>query len=131
MRYVPFHQLFLNLFWHGLVGEDEAEVAAEDPFLTGRLRSLTVDQIKQITRALSQDRRKINQHIEKINSEIENNSQTVENLKLVGGDPEEVLEKINKLTDAGQQLSLQLQKVDEQLRKFREREDALKLEIKD
>jgi|GEM_PF-957915 len=113
-----------QLFWHGLLGsEDENSPQSEaELVVAGRLKSLTVEQIKQISRALSQDRKRLNQHMEKINSELENSTQTIENLKLVGGDPDEVLAKLHRLTDAGQQLSLQLQKVDEQLKKLREQE---------
>lgn len=120
-----------SLFWAGLAGEDEkaaeeTEIKFEDPFETGKLRVLTIEQVKKITRALSQDRKKINQRIEQINREIELNSERMESINLVGGDANETIDEINKLNDLGMKLSLQLQKVNLQLDRFRIREDELK-----
>lgn len=117
-----------NLFWDGLKGEDQAEPDLNDPFVTGKLQSLTLVQIKEMTKALSQGRRKLNQKMEILSKEIENSTQTVESLKLVGGEPSEIEKKINDLNDQGQQLSLQLQQLNERLKWARRREDELKKE---
>ena len=113
-----------KLFWSALAGEEVKE--SEDPFETGRLSILTIEQVKQITRALSQDRKKINQHMEAINREIDENTGRLDSIKLVGGDSTETIEEINKLNDVGIKLNHQLQKINLQLGRFRQREDELK-----
>ena len=119
-----------SLFWAGIAGEDETpapgESKFEDPFETGKLHILTIEQVKQITRALSQDRKKINQKIEQINREIDLNTERLDSIKLVSGDSTEIIGEINKLNDIGMKLGLQLEKVSHQLDRFRSREDELK-----
>jgi methyl-accepting chemotaxis protein len=115
-----------NMFWLGLVGEDEAADEAEQLLKTDKLNLLSIEQLKQITRTLSQDRKRINQRIEQIHAEIEMNNERLESIQLVGGDTESTLEEINKLSDIGQKLSLQLQKIDEQMHQIHLREDELK-----
>ena len=122
-----------NLFWETILGEDESEptevesaLGTKDPFVTGKLESLNLDQIKAITKALSSDRRKLNQRMESLNREIEENSQRLESLKLVGGEPEETVQRINELNDLGQTLSEQLNRINERLKIARQREDAIK-----
>jgi len=121
-----------NLFWETILGEEHDEAAAaekeqtKDPFVTGKLETLTLDQIKAITKALSSDRRKLNQRMETLNREIEENSQRLESLKLVGGEPEDTVQKINELNDLGQTLSEQLNRINERLKIARSREDKIK-----
>lgn len=115
-----------KMFWLGLVGEDEAADEAEQLLKTDKLNLLSIEQLKQITRTLSQDRKRINQRIEQIHAEIEMNNERLESIQLVGGDTESTLEEINKLSDIGQKLSLQLQKIDEQMHQIHLREDELK-----
>ncbi len=135
-----------NLFWETILGEENeapladgeasdgegktttaaAKTATKDPFVTGKLETLSLEQIKAITKALSSDRRKLNQRIETVNREIEENSQRLESLKLVGGEPEETVQKINELNDLGQTLSAQLNRITERLKLARTREDVIK-----
>lgn len=121
-----------NLFWETILGEEHdpnegAEgVKVKDPFVTGKLETLSLEQIKAITKALSSDRRKLNQRLETLNREIEENSQRLESLKLVGGEPEETVQKINELNDLGQTLSEQLDRINERLKIARSREDTIK-----
>lgn len=123
-----------NLFWETILGEGddpvgEGETAApvtKDPFVTGKLESLSLDQIKAITKALSSDRRKLNQRIETVNREIEESSQRLESFKLVGAEPDETVQKINELNDLGQTLSEQLNRVNDRLKIARSREDIIK-----
>jgi chromosome segregation ATPase len=122
-----------NLFWETILGEEHeteadksAENAVKDPFITGKLETLSLEQIKAITKALSSDRRKLNQRLEILNREIEENSQRLENLKLVGGESEETVKKINELNDIGQTLSEQLNRINERLKIARSREDTIK-----
>jgi hypothetical protein len=127
-----------NLFWETILGEehdptvpdggaDQAQKAAtKDPFVTGKLETLSLEQIKAITKALSSDRRKLNQRIETVNREIEESSQRIESLKLVGGEPEDTVFRINELNDLGQTLSEQLNRINERLKLARSREDIIK-----
>jgi chromosome segregation ATPase len=120
-----------NLFWETILGEESDEEAAakeqtKDPFVTGKLETLTLDQIKAITKALSSDRRKLNQRMETLKHQIEENSQRLESLKLVGAEPEETVQKINELNDMGQTLSEQLNRINERLKIARSREDKIK-----
>jgi methyl-accepting chemotaxis protein len=118
-----------QLFWHGIIGDDENS-ENKNSFQTNYLNNLTIDQIKQITRALSQDRKKLNQKIEQINKTIEEVSGRIEGLNLVGSDTDATLKEITFLTDEGQNLSLELQKVTEYLRTLREREDELRNQLR-
>jgi len=116
-----------SLFWHGIVGDEETERPA-DAFDTAKVEALTLEQIKKITKSLSQDRKKLNQKIEEVNKEIDLNSEKIESLKLVGGDLESTVDHINRLNDIGQQLTTQLDKLNRQLKFFRIREDFLRSE---
>lgn len=119
-----------NLFWETILGDDESPEAekakTKDPFVTGKLETLSLEQIKAITKALSADRKKLNQQLEAVSKEIHESTARLESLKLVGGESEETLEKINELNDLGQSLSEQLDKVNERLKLARSREDAIK-----
>jgi len=116
-----------NLFWHGIIG-DEDNKETQDEIAKTKLESLTLEQIKKITKSLSQDRKILNQRIEEVNKELDLNSEKIESLKLVGGELEETVEHINRLNDIGQQLTTQLDKLNNQLKFFRIREDFLKSE---
>lgn len=121
-----------NLFWETILGEEHdpngtaAGSKVKDPFVTGKLETLSLDQIKAITKALSSDRRKLNQRLETVSREIEESSQRLESLKLVGGEPDETVQKINELNDLGQTLSEQLDRINERLKIARSREDIIK-----
>jgi hypothetical protein len=115
-----------KLFWHALVGEEEND--HQDPFMSGKVELLTLEQIKKITRTLSADRKKINQKIEEVNREIEASTEKLESLRLVGGDLNPTVDQINKLHDMGQQLSHQLDQLNARIKQFRIREDFLKAE---
>lgn len=116
-----------NLFWHGIIGDEENK-ETQDEIAKTKLESLTLDQIKKITKSLSHDRKVLNQRIEEVNKELDLNSEKIESLKLVGGELEETVEHINRLNDIGQQLTTQIDKLNNQLKFFRTREDFLKSE---
>lgn len=125
-----------NLFWQTILGDDaeHGEDSVEnvnteksrDPFITGKIETLSLEQIKAITKALSSDRRKLNQRIEAVNKEVEANSLKLENLKLVGGETEETLNRLNELSDIGQNISEQLNRINDRLKIARATEDQLK-----
>ena len=127
-----------NLFWETILGEDEDEDENEnpeqktkDPFVTGKLEVLNLEQIKAITKALSSDRKTLNQKLESINKEIEENTAKLESLKLVGGESDDTVKKLNDLSDLGQNLSEQLDRINERLKLARNREDHLKKSLRE
>jgi chromosome segregation ATPase len=120
-----------NLFWETILGDEESDPSTskseiKDPFVTGKLESLSLEQIKAITKALSSDRKILNQRIEALNKEVEENTAKLESLRLVSGEQDETLQSINELTDLGQSLSEQLHRINERLKLARAREDAVK-----
>ena len=117
-----------TLFWDSLVGEDDS---APEYLIQNKLESLSLYQIKKITKSLSSDRKLLNQQLESVKKEIDLNSAKLETLILVGGDVQDTTERIEALHDLGQGLTEQLEKVDHKLKMTRRREseliDSLKL----
>jgi hypothetical protein len=114
------------LLWEAFSGEnEEANTKSNDAFCTGKLEVLTVAQVREITKSLSEGRKKLNQKLEILNKEIDLNTAKLESLELVGGDKESTLNRINELTDIGQNLTTALVKLDEKLRLAREQEDEV------
>lgn len=107
------------LFWESIAGEGQEE----DAFETGKLEILSLDQLHEITRALSQDRKRLNQKLESLNKELELNSAKLESIRHIGGEDEETLKRINELSDIGQVLSDQLNKLDEKIKWTRVRQE--------
>lgn len=114
-----------RLLWEGLIGDTEVDTE-NDPFETGRLESLTLDQVKAITKSLSTDKKKINQTLEMINREIDEKTEKLSTLQLVGGDKDETIESLHELTDVGLKMSEQISKIDARLKAARAQEDLLK-----
>jgi hypothetical protein len=114
-----------SLFWNSL-SSDFIESEDEDPFQTGKIQVLSLDQIRDITKALSKNRRLVNQRIESLNKEIELNSVKLESLRLMGGEDDETVRRIHELSDQGQALSQELSKIDERLKLVRQTEEQVK-----
>ena len=117
-----------RVFWEGLSDKQgrvnqHDEKNTEDPFQTGKISVLNSDQIKVITKALSSDRRKLNREIEALNKEIDLLVQKLSTLELVGGEKENTLKELEKLNDLGQQMSIQLEKLNSQLKQTRSAQD--------
>lgn len=121
-----------SLFWQTILGDEEEgqgphfDLHSRDPFLNGRIETLSLEKIKAITKALSQDRKRLNQRLESLGKELDLNSVKLDSLRLVGGETEDTEKKINELSDIGQALSLQLAKIDDRLRAARERERTIR-----
>lgn len=125
-----------SLFWQTFASEDEGDDQGEkdkqsssfskDPFLTGQIETLGLEQIRAITKALSSDRKKLNQKLESLRKEIDLNSAKLEALRLVGGDFEQTLQNINTLNDLGESINSQLGKINDRLKMARAREDRIK-----
>ncbi|MGE5087076.1 MAG: hypothetical protein ACM3MG_12295 [Bacillota bacterium] len=114
------------LFWEAFQGEDEE---GQPKLETGKLEVLSLSQVREITKALIEDRKRINQKLETLSKEIDLNSAKLESLRLVGAEEENTLARINELNDLGQSMATALEKIDNQLRAVRERESQLHQEI--
>lgn len=112
------------LLWETLSGEGPTE--SENPFETGKVRALSLDDVKRLTRELSQDRRKLNRRLESLNKELELNTAKLESVRLVGGEDDDTVRKIGELNEQGQKVSHALADLDGKLRRAREHEDQLR-----
>ena len=108
-----------SLFWDGLLGDHE-KTSGEDP-----LKALTREQIAKLIKDLSSQRKQLHKQIESVNKEIELNSVKLESLKLVGSEPEDTITRINQLSDKGQELSSELQKLNQKLKWVRAHEKEI------
>ncbi|MFN7904957.1 MAG: hypothetical protein ACK5P5_07210 [Pseudobdellovibrionaceae bacterium] len=108
-------------FWEYITGDEE--------FKTSSLPALKPDQILSITKSLSDERKKINQKLERIHKELDLLSIKLDSLKLVGGDDEKTFERISELNNQGEQLSLQLEKLDANLKLVRDQREQLILSM--
>lgn len=97
-----------QMFWAGLK-------PTVDEFDTAEIQPLDLPKIKALTKTLSEERKKLNRRLESIQKEIDLNTAKLESLKMVGASPEETVERISELTDAGQLVVDQLSKVDSRL----------------
>ncbi len=113
-----------QLFWDALFGPT-SQLHFEEK-TQGLEQDLSLDNIRLITKNLSQTRRKLNQELEKIKSEIEQKSQLLENLKVVGSPIEETLARIHELNELGQNTSQKLEDLSGRLKRARKIEDQLK-----
>jgi hypothetical protein len=108
------------LFWESIAGEDvpdeaSVEAKANDAFHSGKLEILNVDQLRDITKALSQDRKRLHQKLESLNKEMDLNTAKLESLRMLGSPEEETVKRINELNDIGQILGNQLSRIDEKI----------------
>lgn len=133
-----------SLFWDNLIEDEDkatdAEIAIEakaqelrdkskDPFVTGKIESLSPEKIKVITKALSADRKRLNQKLESLNRELDLNSAKLESLRLVGGSQDDTVARIHELSDLGQVLSEELDRINERLKIARSVEDRFNSQI--
>ncbi len=109
-----------SLFWEVFQGEEEKETT---------LTSLSQDEVKAATKALLNDRKMINQKFESLSKEIDLNTAKLESLKLVGGDEEATLRRLDELNDLGQNMSDAMTRIDRKLREMREHEERLLAEL--
>lgn len=115
-----------SLFWDSLLGDHE-----QDPFDSSEVQKLSLDQLKEISKSLSSEKKKINLELEKINKSIEASTTKLENLKLVYGDLEETLDNLQMLSSEGDLLNQKLQRLDSRIQKAREYKRHLSLKEKD
>ncbi|MBO9667472.1 MAG: hypothetical protein J7501_11755 [Bdellovibrio sp.] len=109
------------LFWEAFQGEEVTD-ETKDAFESGKLEVLSLNQVREITKALIEDRKRLNQKLETLSKEIDLNSAKLESLRLVGGEEDETLKRIHELNDLGQSMAMALEKLDSQLRTVRNKE---------
>ncbi|WII72518.1 hypothetical protein QJS83_01370 [Bdellovibrio sp. 22V] len=115
-----------SLFWEAFQGEDkEVPAKTAEETLDGKVEVLSLDQIREMTKALVEDRKKLNQKLESLSKEIDLNSAKLESLRLVGGEEDDTMKRITELHDMGQSMAMTLAKLDKQLREIREQEDRI------
>ena len=112
-----------KLFWAGIVGDEPvegADLSADNQF---PLKALTAEQVRNLIRTLSNDRRRIHRRLEWLNHEIEEKTRTLETIELVGGEKEATLKEIEKLSDLGLQISSELERLNQRLKDARRSQD--------
>jgi phosphate uptake regulator len=107
-----------KLLWEFFTEEEENVPVHEK-------ESLSLEQIHQVTKDLSEDRKLLNQKIEKLNKEIDLHAAKLETLRLLGSEEDNTLKRMLELTDLGQNLGNALQKLDLKLRRTRLQEEEL------
>jgi hypothetical protein len=109
-----------SLFWEAFQKEDKEILPVE------KLEVMSLEQARDIAKALSNDRKLINQKLESLTKEIDLNSTKLEGLRLVGASVEDTLQRIEELNDLGQTMATSLAKVDDKIRKLRDREKIIR-----
>ncbi|MNK91807.1 hypothetical protein D3C87_1119220 [compost metagenome] len=109
-----------SLFWEAFQKEDKEILPVE------KLEVMSLEQARDIAKSLSNDRKLINQKLESLTKEIDLNTAKLEGLRLVGASLEETLKRIEELNDLGQTMATSLEKVDEKIRKLRDRENTIR-----
>lgn len=113
-----------NLFWAGFQSDEASlEMGKKDP------EELSLDQLKALKKSLSDERKKLNQRLETLRKEIDINTAKLDSLKIVGGQTEEILQRLSELNDSGQQISEQLARVDHRLKLARSQETRVRTEL--
>lgn len=111
-----------KLFWESLKSNPES-LHRESQFEAQKLGTLSLEDIRRLTRSLSTHRRRLNQELEFLKSEIDQHTRQLE--QCIDDRKEQILSYINALNDRGQTMSSRLQQLDLQLRATRSREDEL------
>lgn len=113
-----------SLFWDSLAKDSKIQEDGET--LGGNaLKVMSVDDVKELTKSLSQSRRKLNQKLESLNKEIELNSVKLEALSRTGQNGEDTLRRMRELNEQGQKISHELAKLDETLKYARAHQEQI------
>lgn len=118
-----------SLFWDAFQGEQDETKKSDDINSYGKLEIMSLDQIRDITKSLVEDRKKLNQNLELVSKEIDLNSAKLDSLRLVGREDADTLKHIHDLHDLGQNLAMALSRLDKKLREIREKENELQEEL--
>lgn len=118
-----------SLFFESFIEEPEEEKTTKEIQNQKFLDDIELEDIYELKRVLSEQRKKINQQLETLQKEIDLNSAKLESLKIVGSELDETTNKIHRLSDQGMVLSQKLSKLDEQTKLLRDHEEQLKQQI--
>lgn len=109
--------LFLQAFQSD---ENTQDTDKNDPIDSHQnVDDISFEEVRDLTKTLTEDRKKLNQQLEILAKELEQSSDKLENLRLVGGQEEGTLQKIHDLNDLGLSITEQLAKIDKRLRQIR------------
>ncbi|MFP5520041.1 MAG: hypothetical protein ACLGGX_09070 [Bdellovibrionia bacterium] len=114
-----------SLLWSNLVDEEPKVAPVNEKDLASKVKKLSAEQVRQLSKGLSLERKHLNMKLESTQKELELCHAKCESMKVVGADTTEMRERIESLTDQGVALSEALQKLDEQIRVIRNREQEL------
>ena len=101
-------------------GDEESD--SDEAFENSNVEVMSLDKVRELTKALTEDRKKLNQKLETLSKELDLNSAKLESLRLVGGDDSETLNRIHELNDLGQTMAEALAKLDTKLKAVRSKE---------
>lgn len=109
-----------NLLWASLIEDAEGvPLTTVEDLTLEELSHKERGELVSLKKALSEKRKRLNQKLESIQKETDLNIAKLESLKLVGGDIESTENKINELSDLGQKISDDLEKIDEKIKILR------------
>lgn len=114
-----------SLLWSTLLEEEPQVQLPSEEALTGKVKMLSLDQIRSLSKGLSLERKHLNTKLEYVQKEIEHCQIKAESLRLTNSDQSGLLKRIEELTDQGVQYSEALTKLDEQLKMIRQRENEI------
>lgn len=115
-----------SLFWEAFQGEEETlKMTTPASLAEEKIQNLNLDEIRQMTKVLVEERKKLNQKMESLSKEIDLNMAKLESLRLAGIEEEETLKRVEELNDLGQAVSTTLTQLDIQLRRIRAQEDQI------
>jgi sulfite reductase alpha subunit-like flavoprotein len=111
-----------KIFWESLKAEPE-KIKPATPLEIEKLQSLSLEDVRRLSRSLSTHRRRLNQELEFLRSEIDQHSAKLETQP--EHSRERTLRYLNDLNDRGHAMSTRLAQLDSHLKETRRREDEL------
>ncbi|HPI41085.1 MAG TPA: hypothetical protein PLJ21_09790 [Pseudobdellovibrionaceae bacterium] len=103
-----------NLLWKSL-SRDFPEID-EDFEEIKHLEAMTFEDIKKITKNLSQNRKSLHQQLEELQKNIKIYEDKLESVRLVHGDTSDIEIKLSSFIDSGESLIEALQKIDDKIK---------------
>lgn len=115
-----------NLLWSTPSGGDQEWPDIEEDFENPKpIKVMTTDELKKLSRSLSQSRKTIHQKLEELQKSVKLYEEKLESARLVNGDISEIEDQLNQYIDAGQDLVQSLQKIDERIKVLQQQKEVL------
>ena len=111
-----------SLLIEAFQGEEDDPEGELEIYDKGKIEVISRDEMRELTKELTENRKRINQQLEYLSKQIEESSARFEGLNLVGGDTSETENRIQELNDLGLNLTEALSKIDKKLRDVRDKE---------